>query len=152
MDDIDLWIGGLFESVPNENLSNRRMDSAVDETFTCLLALQFLDAKRGDRFFYENAPNEEIGTHMTAFSMSQLNEIKKQSMSALICRNYDLSEIQKNPFFLSTNMSVNISHPLGKKYFTLNEKLLLKRKKPNRETCYKFILFFSKLNLSLSFS
>ena len=110
--------------MPNEDLSNRKNEGAVDETFSCLLALQFLDAKRGDRFFYENAPNEEIGTHMTAFTMPQLNEIKKQSMSALICRNFDLSQIQRDPFFMSTKLSAEISHPVGKKYSTLNEQLL----------------------------
>jgi hypothetical protein len=34
-----------------------------------------------------------------AFTVSQLQEIKKVTMSSLICNNYDLSTLQKNMFF-----------------------------------------------------
>ncbi len=110
-----MWIGGLLESIPNIDLSNRMNNGALGETFSCLLAMQFLDSKRGDRFFYENAPNETLGTQHTAFSLTQLNEIKKQSLSALICRNYDLISIQPNSFFLSNIDELSPDHPIGGK-------------------------------------
>ena len=113
--DIDLWIGGLLESIPNEDLSNRMNNGALGETFSCLFAMQFLDSKRGDRFFYENAPNQTLGTQDTAFSMTQLNEIKKQSLSALICRNFDLTSIQPQAFFLANIDELSPNHPTGRK-------------------------------------
>ena len=67
--DIDLWVGGLFESRPNEDQSNRLNNGVFGETFTCLFAKQFLDLKRGDRFFYENAPNSTLATTNTSFTL-----------------------------------------------------------------------------------
>jgi len=62
-----LWIGGLYESVPNEDNTNRLNKGVFGQTFACLFALQFLDLKRGDRFFYENAPS--LSTPNIAFSI-----------------------------------------------------------------------------------
>jgi hypothetical protein len=58
-------VGGLSES-------NRLNGGVLGQTFSCLFALQFLDLKRGDRFFYENAPDATLGTSKTAFTMSKL--------------------------------------------------------------------------------
>ena len=58
-------MGGLSES-------NRLNSGVLGQTFSCLFALQFLDLKRGDRFFYENAPDATLGTSKTAFTMSKL--------------------------------------------------------------------------------
>ena len=58
-------MGGLSES-------NRLNGGVLGQTFSCLFALQFLDLKRGDRFFYENAPDATLGTSKTAFTMSKL--------------------------------------------------------------------------------
>ncbi len=110
-----MWIGGLFESIPNEDLTSRMNNGALGETFACLLAKQFLDLKRGDRHFYENAPNQALGTQNTAFTMSQLNEIKKQSMASLVCRNFNLESIQPNAFFLSSIDTFIPNHPIGGK-------------------------------------
>ena len=44
VDDIDLYIGGIAErSLP---------DGIVGPTFACVIARQFNDLRRGDRFFY----------------------------------------------------------------------------------------------------
>ena len=56
---------------------------------------QFSDLKKGDRFYYENSP----AVNPMAFTESQLQEIKKVTMSGLICNNYDLLTLQKNVFF-----------------------------------------------------
>ena len=49
VNDIDLFFGGLSESPVS--------DGVVGTTFACLLAHQFRDLKRGDRFYYENGPS-----------------------------------------------------------------------------------------------
>lgn len=90
MEDIDLFAGGLME--------RQIQGGAVGPTFSCLIANQFLDLKKGDRFFYENAANGD--TASTAFTAAQLREIKKMTMSRVICNDYDVGVIQPNPFLL----------------------------------------------------
>jgi peroxidase len=84
VNDIDLYIGGLSE-IPVKG-------GIVGPTFACILANQFKDLKRGDRFYYENGPSP------TAFTLDQLAEIKKISMSRIMCDNVDVSQIQPNVF------------------------------------------------------
>jgi hypothetical protein len=47
VDDIDLYIGGISERSVS--------DGIVGPTFACLIANQFNDIRRGDRFFYETS-------------------------------------------------------------------------------------------------
>lgn len=49
VDDIDYYVGGLSEKQVNGAL--------LGPTFSCIVALQFRDFKKGDRFFYENGPS-----------------------------------------------------------------------------------------------
>ncbi len=65
VEDIDLWVGGLAEIVVGED------DVLTGPTFTCILGKQFSELKRGDRFYYENAPDRNKGTVSTAFSLSK---------------------------------------------------------------------------------
>ena len=74
VNDIDLWVGGLAETdveVVNRFSKNsfRNKDSVVGPTFQCLMEKQILDLKKGDRFFYENAPDATLGTSSTAFTI-----------------------------------------------------------------------------------
>jgi peroxidase len=86
--DIDLYVGGLFE---------RSIEGGVvGPTFACVLANQFKDLKDGDRFYFENGPS------VTAFTMSQLKEIKKISMARILCNDFDIGAIQPNAFLLPT--------------------------------------------------
>jgi peroxidase len=71
---------------------NPERGAIVGPTFACILANQFKDLKKGDRFFYENGPSP------IAFTLDQLAEIKKVSMSKIMCDNVDVSQIQPNVF------------------------------------------------------
>ncbi|XP_022826330.1 chorion peroxidase [Spodoptera litura] len=84
-DDIDLWVGGLLEE-PVEG-------AIVGPTFANIIADQFARHKHGDRYFYEHGPDVNPG----AFTPSQLEEIKKVTLSRLICDNRDGIELVSQP-------------------------------------------------------
>lgn len=86
VDDVDFYVGGLSEEPQNGVL--------VGSTFACIIANQFKDFKKGDRFYYENGPQNSP----TAFNPGQLREIKKSSLASMICKNYDLNFVQPNCF------------------------------------------------------
>ena len=71
-DDIDVYVGGFLEKPI--------LDSHLGPTFHCLVSNTFQNLKIGDRFFYTN---EGI------FSPNQLVEIKKQSLSSILCAGAD---------------------------------------------------------------
>lgn len=72
-DDVDLTVGGSLEAHVPGTLSG--------PTFLCILTEQFFRTRAGDRYFYEN------GDHSTGFTLEQLNEIRKASISRLFCDN-----------------------------------------------------------------
>lgn len=70
-DDVDLTVGGSLEShVPG---------TSAGPTFLCILTEQFYRTRKGDRFFFENTAS--------GLNLAQLNEIRKASISRLICDN-----------------------------------------------------------------
>ena len=81
-DDIDLWVGGLAETP--------LLGGRIGPTFACIFAITFKGLREGDRFYYENPG---------VFTPEQLNEIKKASLSRVICGNGDdIREVQPNAF------------------------------------------------------
>ncbi|XP_027042014.1 peroxidasin-like [Pocillopora damicornis] len=87
--DIDLFVGGILE-FPT-------LGSVLGFTFTCLMTKQFRHLRHGDRFWYER--NDPIA----AFTLPQLEEIRKTSLSRVYCDNTDnVIFIQKNAFKLRT--------------------------------------------------
>lgn len=84
---IDLYAGGLSE-LP---LS----DGIVGPTFAAIIARQFDELKRGDRYYYENSPSTSPG----AFTKPQLNQIRKQTLAGLMARNIPMTSIQPKAFF-----------------------------------------------------
>ncbi|XP_040357587.1 peroxidase [Ixodes scapularis] len=81
--DIDLFTGGVSEtSVPG---------GLVGPTFACILGETFNKLKFGDRFYYEH--EGQAGS----FAPEQLQQIRKTSLSQILCDNsYSLRTIQLN--------------------------------------------------------
>lgn len=75
VDDIDLWSAGISE--------RKMAGAAVGPTMACIIARQFMNMKRGDRFWYEN-PNQP-----SSFTLAQLREIKKVTIAKILCTNGD---------------------------------------------------------------
>lgn len=90
VDDIDLFPGGMSE---------RPLQGAlVGPTFACIIGTQFRRLRNCDRFWYEN------DDPIVKFSEAQLAEIRKTSLSKVICDNLDIhSDIQRVAFDLPTN-------------------------------------------------
>nr|CAD7590042.1 unnamed protein product [Timema genevievae] len=73
VDDVDLFVGGVLERHTD--------DSLLGPTLQCIIAEQFHRSRTGDRYFYENR-NQPY-----PFTPDQLDEIKKSSLSRLLCDN-----------------------------------------------------------------
>ncbi|XP_011872591.1 PREDICTED: peroxidase-like isoform X2 [Vollenhovia emeryi] len=74
-DDVDLTVGGALE---------RHVTGAqAGPTFLCIMLRQFQQTRIGDRYWFET------GDPKVAFTIEQLNEIRKSSISRLLCDNGD---------------------------------------------------------------
>lgn len=79
-DDVDLWPGGVLE--PPEN------GAVVGPTFAALLADGYSRFKFGDRYYFTNGPEVNPG----AFTLPQLNGLRRTTLAGLICANVDHKE------------------------------------------------------------
>lgn len=75
VDDIDLWSGGVSE--------RKLPGAAIGPTFACIIARQFSNTRRGDRFWYENPGMP------SSFTPEQLAQIRKISLAKILCANSD---------------------------------------------------------------
>lgn len=92
VEDVDLFLASVSEKKEDNAL--------VGPTLSCLLGLQFQGLKFGDRFWYETAEGPGDFTH------NQLSEIRKTTLSKLLCRNMnDTPKIQPHAF-----LSARIEH------------------------------------------
>lgn len=57
--------------------------AVVGPTFACIIARQFSNIKKGDRFWYDRKGLP------SSFTPEQLNEIRKTTEAKLICENSD---------------------------------------------------------------
>merc|ERR1712209_388642 len=76
VDDIDLYVGGFLEAAHE--------DSILGPVFKCIIGDQFARLKKGDKFFYDLGLSQQ-----RAFTLGQLEEIRKTSMARIICDNTD---------------------------------------------------------------
>ncbi|XP_017492208.1 PREDICTED: thyroid peroxidase-like [Rhagoletis zephyria] len=74
-DDIDLWSGGISEE--------KMPGALVGPTFGCIIARNFANIRKGDRFWFENPG------FPSSFTLPQLREIRKATQSKILCDNGD---------------------------------------------------------------
>lgn len=78
LDTVDLWLGGLAEQeLPG---------ALVGATFACIFAKTFGPLRNSDRFYFENVKEDNSEGFFTS---AQRDEIKKTSLSRVICDNAD---------------------------------------------------------------
>lgn len=82
VDDIDIFVGGLAERPVIGGL--------VGPTFSCIIAQQFSNIRRGDRFWYENPGFE------SSFTPAQLQSIRQVTLAQIICRQLGGGTLQPN--------------------------------------------------------
>lgn len=75
VEDVDLFSAGLAEKSVVGGL--------VGPTFACIIAQQFSNLRRGDRFWYENSDSE------SSFTAGQLQRIRQVSLAQILCRTMD---------------------------------------------------------------
>merc|ERR1712233_153974 len=93
VDDIDLYLGGFLEAAHE--------DSILGPVFKCIIGDQFARLKKGDKFFYDLGVDQR-----RAFTLAQLEEIRKTSMARIICDNTDdIDRIQPLAFKMPTSRS-----------------------------------------------
>jgi len=95
VDDIDLFVG-LFSERP----ANGAM---VGPTTLCIIGDQFARLKKGDRYFYD------LGRQSGSFSQAQLQEIRKSSMSRILCDNSGVSQLQPLAFQVPSSFNQVLS-------------------------------------------
>nr|XP_040237277.2 peroxidase-like isoform X1 [Anopheles coluzzii] len=85
VDDVDLTVAEFFERhIPG---------TQAGPTYHCILMEQFLRTRKGDRFFFEN------GNRPSSFTPPQLNDIRKASMSRILCDNTPgVAQMQQRAF------------------------------------------------------
>lgn len=98
VDDIDLFVAGLAERPVIGGL--------VGPTFACIIAQQFSNLRKGDRFWYENDGFE------SSFTPAQLQSIRQVSLAQLICRSLGGGTIQPH-IFLPHDLAGNERRPCG---------------------------------------
>lgn len=88
VEDIDLFVGGLAERPVVGGL--------VGPVFACIIAQQFSNLRKGDRFWYEN------GAFESSFTPAQLQSIRQVSFAQVICRTVGGGTLQPHVFLPHT--------------------------------------------------
>lgn len=88
VEDIDLFVGGLAERPVVGGL--------VGPTFACIIAQQFSNLRKGDRFWYEN------GGFQSSFTPAQLQFIRQVSFAQVVCNAIGGGTLQPHIFLPHT--------------------------------------------------
>ncbi|XP_012517629.1 PREDICTED: thyroid peroxidase isoform X3 [Propithecus coquereli] len=80
-DNIDVWLGGLAE--------NFLPGARTGPLFACVIGKQMKALRDGDRFWWENGP---------VFTDAQRRELRKHSLSRVICDNTGLARVPADAF------------------------------------------------------
>lgn len=106
VDDIDLFTAGLAEKPVRGGI--------VGPTFACIIAQQFSNLRKGDRFWYENP-----GFH-SSFTIDQLDQIRRITLSEILCQTMGEFETVQPFVFLSSdnirNVRLSCGSPLMNKF------------------------------------
>lgn len=89
VEDIDLYSAGLAEKSVIGGL--------IGPTFACIIAQQFGNLRRGDRFWYENSESE------SSFTAGQLQQIRQITLAQVLCGTIDGIETIQPFVFLATD-------------------------------------------------
>ncbi|XP_058122599.1 uncharacterized protein LOC131293497 [Anopheles ziemanni] len=90
VDDIDIFPGGMSERPLQGGL--------VGPTFACIIAIQFRQLRKCDRFWYENEDPA------VKFTEAQLAELRKTTLAKIVCENLDITgDMQRAAFDLPSN-------------------------------------------------
>lgn len=84
VDDVDLFVGGLAERPVVGGL--------VGPVFACIIAQQFSNLRKGDRYWYENDGFD------SSFTPAQLQSIRQVLLSQVICRTLGSGTLQPHIF------------------------------------------------------
>lgn len=98
VDDVDLFVAGLAERPVIGGL--------VGPTFACIIAQQFSNLRKGDRFWYETDGFE------SSFTPAQLQSLRQVSLAQLVCRTLGAGTLQPN-VFLPHDLPGNERQPCG---------------------------------------
>ncbi|KAL1448492.1 hypothetical protein MTO96_044049, partial [Rhipicephalus appendiculatus] len=110
-DDVDLWSGGISERV--------MPGAMIGPTFACIIARQFSNLRRGDRFWFENPGLP------SSFTPEQLHEIRKATQSKIICENGD--DIPTIPTLGNEAAAPNLQSKVPVRGYTRHRSALLAR-------------------------
>lgn len=97
VDDIDLFSGGLAERPIRDGL--------VGPVFACIIAQQFLNLRRGDRFWYETN-DRNVG-----FTLHQLEQIRAVTFAQILCKTMNEIETIQPYVFLAADGGNNVRLP-----------------------------------------
>eukprot|EP00092_Neocalanus_flemingeri_P012666 GFUD01013650.1.p1 GENE.GFUD01013650.1~~GFUD01013650.1.p1 ORF type:complete len:825 (+),score=137.26 GFUD01013650.1:131-2605(+) len=95
VDDTDLFVG-LFSERPASG-------AMVGPTTLCIIGDQFARLKKGDRYFYD------LDRQSGSFSSTQLQEIRKASMSRILCDNSGVGQLQPLAFQVPSDFNPVLS-------------------------------------------
>ena len=120
-DDVDLFTGLMSEE--------RLEGSLVGPTLACLLALQFKNLRRCDRFWYET------GEEHLRFSADQLAEIRSVSLAGVLCSSAeDIRRIQSSSFDLP-DLEANRVRTCGELARNIDLRYWKESEGPSEELC-----------------